>query len=105
MEAEVMIGKYSVSFILTILLAWFFSLISNDPDQISNRVKKAVAVGAGVAMSILAMFYKAHTDSSVQIDIVPIVDYAISGFLIGAASIGINQLMKTEKTDVPPKLP
>jgi hypothetical protein len=92
-----MIGKYSVSFILTILLAWFFSLISNDPDQISNRVKKAVAVGAGVAMSILAMFYKAHTDSSVQIDIVPIVDYAISGFLIGAASIGINQLMKTDK--------
>jgi hypothetical protein len=97
MEAEVMIGKYSVSFVLTILLAWFFSLISNDPDKISNRVKKAVAVAAGVALSILALFYKAHTDASFQIDIVPIVDYAISGFLIGAASIGINQLMKVDK--------
>ena len=97
MEAEVMIGKYSVSFVLTILLAWFFSLISKDPDQISNRVKKTTAVCAGVALSLLAMFYKAHTDSSVQIDIVPIVDYAISGFLIGAASIGINQLMKVDK--------
>ena len=97
MEAEVMIGKYSVPFILTILLAWFFSLISKDPDQISNRVKKAVAVSAGVGLTVLALFYRAHTDPNVQLDIVYLVDYIISGFLVGTSAIGINQLMKTDK--------
>jgi hypothetical protein len=97
MEADIMIGKYSVSFVLTILLAWFFSLISDDPDTISNRLKKAIAVFSGIGLSVLALFYRAHTDTTIQIDIVPLVDYILSGFLVGTSAIGINQLMKSEK--------
>ena len=96
MEAEVMIGKYSVSFILTILLSWTFGLFADDPATISNRVKKAAAVLAGVALSVLAMFYQV-TQGLVTLGLPTVVDYTISGFLIGTASIGINQLMKSEK--------
>ena len=101
MEAEIMIGKYSVSFILTILLAWVFGLFADDPASISNRVKKAVAVLAGIALSILAMFYQI-TQAAITLTLPTVVDYTISGFLIGAASIGINQLMKSETKALPP---
>ena len=95
MEAEIMLGKYSVSFILTILLAWVFGLVTDNPDTISNRIKKAIAVLAGIGLSILAMFYQIST-GELLLTLPNAVDYIISGFLIGAASIGINQLMKPE---------
>jgi heme A synthase len=95
MEAEIMLGKYSVSFILTILLAWCFGLVTDDPATISNRVKKAIAVLAGIGLSVLAMFYQIST-GTLLLTLPNTVDYVISGFLIGAASIGINQLMKSD---------
>jgi hypothetical protein len=95
-EAEIMLGKYSVSFILTILLAWVFGLVTDNPDTLSNRLKKAIAVLSGIGLSILAMFYQI-AQGFLVLNLPTIVDFIISGFLIGAASIGINQLMKSEK--------
>ena len=103
MEAEIMIGKYSVSFILTILLSWAFGLFSDDPANISNRIKKAVAVLAGVALSLLALFYQVSQGVTVM-SLPNVVDYTISGFLVGAASIGINQLMKSDSKYIVPQV-
>ena len=87
----------TLPFFLTILMGFIFMAISKDGDaaNISNKTKKVSVVLAGVALGVLFMFYtKALPGSTLQFDLVTIVQYVFGGFLMGTSAIGMNQLTK-----------
>ena len=88
---EVMIGQYSVPFVLTAVLGFIFRIISGDgdPARVSNRLKLGLAVAGGILLGLAALQYSGKPW------LYPlIVDYVLYGFMLGTSAIGINELQK-----------
>jgi hypothetical protein len=95
---DIQFGKVAGSLVLTVLLGWFFTLVSKDgdPGAVDNRIKKSAAMVCGIGLGILGMFYTS-TASGMVINLVTWVDYVFTGILMGSSAIGFNQLMKGGK--------
>ena len=79
---EVTIGTYSIPILLTVLLGIIYKVIPVIPD----RWKALVALCAGIAIGILAMFYN---EPAITAKVV--IDYFLLGVMAGAASIGLYE--------------
>jgi len=86
---DVSIGTYSVPVLLTVLLGIIYKVIPTIPD----KWKALVALCAGIAIGIMAMFYN---EPAITAKI--IIDYVLLGLMAGAASVGLYEgIYKTAK--------
>jgi len=79
---EVTIGTYSVPVLLTVLLGIVYKVVPAIPD----KWKSLVAIGAGILIGVMAMFY-----NEPAITAKVIIDYILLGLMAGAASIGLYE--------------
>ena len=79
---EVTIGTYSLPVLLTVLLGIIYHVIPAIPD----KNKSLIAIGAGILIGIVAMFY-----NEVAINAKLIIDYVLLGLMTGAAAIGLYE--------------
>ena len=86
---EIQLGQYAIPFIITILLAFAFKPFDNidGTSRWPDWVKGYVAAALGVAIGIVAMFYKGVAPTFVSW-----VDYILYGFIQGTSAIGIFKL-------------
>ena len=82
MENELAIGSVSASLFLTIILGLIYRTW-----VINNTLKPWIAILLGLVFSAIYMVY-----NSVPFDAKSIIDYGLSGFMVGATSIGLNEL-------------
>jgi len=83
---SIMLGKYSLPFILSIVLGLVFKK-SGIPDD----WKPYIAAATGCLLGIGAMFYN-HAVDTVSFQLVT--DYVLQGLIAGAASTGIYEMNK-----------
>jgi len=79
---EVTIGTYSVPVLLTVLLGIIYKVIPTIPD----KWKALVAICAGIAIGMMAMFYNEAAFTGKVI-----IDYVLLGLMAGAASVGLYE--------------
>lgn len=82
----IMLGKYSLPFVLSIILGLLYKKTS-----ISDDWKPFIAAGIGVALGVVAMFYNENFGS---INFQMVADYVFAGGIGGAASTGIYEMTK-----------
>ena len=82
---DITFGGYAVPLILTVILAIVYKFVT-----FGDRYKALLAVGVGIGLGILAIPYK-----GLDWTVVYVVDYALYGFMTGAAAVGIYELQRT----------
>ena len=100
MEIATEFTRDTLPFILTIFLSWLYTNLSKtgDAGDISNRTKINGAIICGVFFGVVLMFYEAPDIKIVAANYKAWVKYVLMGFLIGASTIGLNQIMKPKPT-------
>ena len=100
MEITTEFTRDTIPFILTIFLSWLYANISKTGDaaDVSNRVKINGAIVFGILLGILLMFYETQDVSTTVHNYKAWVKYILMGFLIGASTIGLNQMIKPRPT-------
>jgi hypothetical protein len=83
---QIMLGKYSLPFILSMVLGLIYKRA-----KISDDWKPAIAAFCGVALGVAAMFYN-EVYSSINFPMVA--DYVLAGGLGGMAATGIYEFSK-----------
>ena len=83
---QIMLGKYSLPFILSIILGLVYKKTS-----IADDWKPFIAAGFGVALGVAAMFYN---EAFASINFAMVADYVLAGGIGGAASTGIYEMTK-----------
>ena len=83
---QIMLGKYSLPFILSIILGLIYKKTS-----IANDWKPFISAGCGVVLGIGAMFYN-EVYTSINFPLVA--DYALGGAVAGWAAVGIYETTK-----------
>ncbi len=86
MEFE--LGKVGASILITIMLKLVYGTWA-----IADRAKPWIAIGLGVALAIVSIFYTADAMTFRNV-----VDHLVQGFMVGATAVGLNELMKKERT-------
>lgn len=81
---ELTIGAFGASIVLSIILRMVYNSFN-----INNKFKPWLAVGIGMVLGIVAMFYNGFSGFK------PLVDYLLSGFMTGATSVGLYEMTKT----------
>jgi hypothetical protein len=97
MEEMLYLGKYSLPYVLTFLLAFVFSMwvTEANPAGLSNRYKRIIAAGSGIGLGLLALYYQVYTPgNTVQVIFPVVVDHVLYGFNLGLSAIGANELVK-----------
>ena len=84
---SVMLGKYSLPFILSIILG----LIFKRADTIPNDIKPYIAMAVGCVLGIAAMFYN---EAYGAIAFPMVADYVLAGGMAGSAAVGIYEASK-----------
>ena len=84
---SVMLGKYSLPFILSIILG----LIFKRADTIPNDLKPYIAMAVGCVLGIAAMFYN---EAYGAIAFPMVADYVLAGGMAGSAAVGIYEASK-----------
>ena len=84
---EINFGSYSLPVVLTVLLAILFKCIG---DQLSDKYKAVIALGCGILLGVLALFYSEEVFTFQKW-----VDYIIFGAITGAASVGVYEMQRT----------
>ena len=87
MEQEIRFGAHAVPVILSAILGLIFKMAGT---KIEDRWKSVIAVVCGVGLGILAIPY-----NGLEWTLPTVVDYAISGFMIGASSVGLYELQRS----------
>ena len=90
MESTIMLGKYSLPFVLSIILGLIFKN-SAIPDQYKPYISAAV----GIALGVAAMFYNVEYG---MIAFPIVADYVLQGLIAGAAATGIYEMNKVGPT-------
>jgi hypothetical protein len=91
MEANVMLGAYSVPVILTVVLGAIYKAVPQVPD----RFKPLIAAAVGVGLGIGAMYYNIEGPFTVA----NWIDYCLYGFMVGASAVGLWEMSKKMTTD------
>jgi hypothetical protein len=83
---EISFGQYALPVVLMIGLAFFYKLFdkSDGTSYIPNRLKPLIAIGLGIVLGIVAMFY-----NGIQPIFKNIVDFVLYGFMAGAGAVGL----------------
>ena len=84
---QMMLGKYSLPFILSIILG----LIYKRADTIPNDLKPYISMAVGCGLGIAAMFYN---EAYSTIAFPMIADYVLEGGIAGSAAVGIYEMSK-----------
>jgi len=84
---QIMLGKYSLPFILSIILG----LIYKRADTIPNDLKPYIAMAVGCCLGVTAMFYN---EAYGAIAFPMVADYVLAGGMAGAAATGIYEMSK-----------
>ena len=84
---SIMLGKYSLPFILSIILG----LIYKRADTIPNDLKPYISMAVGCGLGIAAMFYN-EPYSTIVFPMVA--DYVLEGGIAGSAAVGIYEMSK-----------
>lgn len=91
MEANtIMLGKYSLPFILSIVLGLIYK-----KTTIKDDLKPYIATAAGALLGIAAMFYNENAD---LVNFAMVADYILAGGIGGAAATGIYEMNKAGPT-------
>lgn len=90
MIAELQIGSFGASVILTIILKMVYNTIN-----VPKRAKPWIAIGIGIALGIVAMYYV--RDPQQQATFKVVVDYVLQGFMTGATVIGLHEVTKKQE--------
>ena len=83
---QIMLGKYSLPFILSMVLGLIFKKTS-----IADDWKPFIAAGAGVAFGVAAMFYQ---ELFAAINFQTVADYSLAGLMAGFSAVGIYETTK-----------
>ncbi len=83
---EISFGQYALPVILMVGLAFFYKLFdkADGTSYISDRAKPLIAIGLGIGLGIVGMYY-----NGIQPIFKNIVDHALYGFMAGASAIGL----------------
>lgn len=83
---QIMLGKYSLPFILSIILGLVFKRTG-----IADDLKPYISMVIGVAAGVGAMFYNEIYSA---VDFPMIADYVLAGGMAGSAAVGIYEMNK-----------
>ena len=83
---QIMLGKYSMPFILSIILGLVYKRA-----EISDDLKPYIAMVVGVGIGVAAMFYN---EAYAAINFPIIADYILAGGMAGSAAVGIYEMRK-----------
>ena len=83
---QIMIGKYSLPFVLSMILALVYKR-----TKIADDLKPFIAAGLGLLLGVGAMFYNEAISS---INFAMVADYVLAGGIGGAAATGIYEMNK-----------
>ena len=81
-----MLGKYSLPFILSMILGLLFKKTSVTDDW-----KPFIAAGIGIALGAGAMFYQ---EIYTAINFQMVADYSLAGLMAGFSAVGIYEATK-----------
>ena len=79
---EINFGAYALPVVLMVILALFYRIVGDG--VVSNRWKAVIAVVCGTGLGIVGIAYNTQPWTA-QI----ITDYALYGFMQGAAAVGL----------------
>lgn len=92
---EFHLTRDTLPILLMVLLGLAFMVMGKgDSSTVPNVAKKVIAVGGGISLGILFMFYNQALDPAMPINIVTVVKYIFGGLMMGANAIGLDQLLK-----------
>jgi len=92
------LNRDTLPIILMVLLGLLFMAMGRgDASVIPNITKKMIAVGMGIALGILFMFYNMELDPQLKPTLTVIIKYVFGGLMMGANAIGLDQLTKGGK--------
>jgi hypothetical protein len=99
------IAGFAAGPFLVIFLGWFFTILARtfygDWDQvlIPNGVKITIAPIVGIGLGIIGMFADTTLlDPPLKITLVSWIKYIMAGFLLGAVTIGLNEMRNGGKS-------
>ena len=90
MEQELAIGAFGVSVLLSVILRMLYNTF-----EIGNRGKPWIAVGVGIVLGIVVMYY--NLPAGVCVGFKLIVDHVLGGFMTGATAVGMYEMTKSSK--------
>ena len=83
---QIMLGKYSLPFILSMILSLIYKR-----KKVADDMKPAIAAACGIALGVAAMFYN---EVYASINFALVADYILAGGLGGMAATGIYEFSK-----------
>jgi peptidoglycan/LPS O-acetylase OafA/YrhL len=78
---EINFGTYALPVVLMVILALFYRIVGTE---VNNRWKSVIAILAGVGLGIAGIAYNEQPWTAKII-----IDYALYGFMQGAAAVGL----------------
>ena len=91
---EMALGAFGVSVLLSVILR----MVYNTWD-LNNKAKPWVAVGIGICLGIVVMFYNLPVGGHATFK--SVVDHILGGFMTGATSVGLYEMTQRGKKDGP----
>jgi hydrogenase/urease accessory protein HupE len=85
---EVTLGQYSLPLLLAVILGISYKLIG---EGLADRWKSIIALVLGLGLGLLAMVYNQETPYAIK----TIIDYALFGFMAGAAAVGLYEAQRS----------
>lgn len=91
---EIQIGKVGVSVLMMGILALVYKFCKRDDgtECVSNRLKQLIAILLGFALGYVAMFYQGIAPTFKNV-----VDFGVTGLILGLNAIGIWEVVKPQK--------
>lgn len=87
MTGEMAIGAFGVSVVLSVLLRMVYGTF-----DIASHWKPWLAVGIGMALGVVVMFYNLAPGAAVTFRAV--VDHVLGGFMTGATAVGMYEMTR-----------
>ena len=78
---EIQFGEYALPLVLMVILGLFYRFVGTE---VNNRWKSLIAVIAGIGLGVAGIAYNEQPWTAKVI-----IDYALYGFMQGAAAVGL----------------
>ena len=91
---EIQIGKVGISVLMTGILALVYKWCrrADGTECITDRGKQMIAILVGLILAYIAMFYV-----GTQPTFKTLVDYGVTGLVLGLQAIGVWEVIKVNK--------
>ena len=84
---EIKYGGVAISVILTVLLAAIYKMTG---DKVPDRFRAGIAIVIGIGLGLINIPYR-----GLECTFPCVIDNVISGFMVGATSVGLYELQRT----------